>query len=152
MDMFSAMEIHSYFDYLGVRLNAERARDKAIVLNWVINGMPADKPVNYTTNLSNSALTYREDKHAENPDATLTLERSLLNAINGGAGAGTAYTSQTLEVKYLRPITRDTGSVRADSVVIHRGRKTATAEAKLTSVETGKLLATGTSTCLLFEL
>jgi acyl-coenzyme A thioesterase PaaI-like protein len=36
--------------------------------------------------------------------------------------------------------------------VIHRGRKTATAEAKLTSVETGKLLATGTSTCLIFEL
>src|SRR4051812_49411724 len=65
---------------------------------------------------------------------------------------GTAYTSQTLEVKYLRPILSDTGAVRADSVVIHRGQKTATAEAKLTSVETGKLLATGTSTLLLFEL
>ena len=36
--------------------------------------------------------------------------------------------------------------------MIHRGRKTATSEAKLTSVETGKLLATGTSTCLIFEL
>jgi acyl-coenzyme A thioesterase PaaI-like protein len=66
--------------------------------------------------------------------------------------AGVGYTSQTLEVKYLRPITRDTGVVRAGSVVIHKGRKTATAEAKLTSVETGKLLATGTGTCLLFGL
>ena len=66
--------------------------------------------------------------------------------------AGVGYTSQTLEVKYLRPITRDTGAVRAEAVVIHKGRKTATAEAKLTAVDTGKLLATGTSTCLIFEL
>jgi acyl-coenzyme A thioesterase PaaI-like protein len=39
--------------------------------------------------------------------------------------------------------------VRAEAHVIHRGRKNAVAEAKLTSVETGKLLATGTSTCLI---
>ena len=55
------------------------------------------------------------------------------------------------QVKYLRPITRDTGPVRAEAKVIHRGRKNAVAEAKLTSVETGKLLATGTSTCLILE-
>ncbi len=65
---------------------------------------------------------------------------------------GVGYTSQTLEVKYLRPITRDTGAVRAEAVVIHKGRKTATAEAKLTSVENGKLLGTGTNTCLMFDL
>ncbi len=84
--------------------------------------------------------------------ASTILDSALGCSVHTTLSAGTAYTSQTLEVKYLRPITRDTGSVRADSVVIHRGRKTATAEAKLTSVETGKLLATGTSTCLLFEL
>ena len=32
-----------------------------------------------------------------------------------------------------------------------RGRKTATSEARLTSAATGKLLATGTSTCLILE-
>jgi acyl-coenzyme A thioesterase PaaI-like protein len=34
-------------------------------------------------------------------------------------------------------------------VVIHRGRKNAVAEAKLTEAGSGKLLATGTSTCLI---
>jgi uncharacterized protein (TIGR00369 family) len=84
--------------------------------------------------------------------ASTILDAVLGCSVHTMLPAGVGYTSQTLEVKYLRPITRDTGVVRAGSVVIHKGRKTATAEAKLTSVETGKLLATGTGTCLLFEL
>ena len=84
--------------------------------------------------------------------ASTILDSALGCSVHTICPLGVAYTSQTLEVKYLRPILRDTGAVRAESVVIHNGRKTATAEAKLTSVETGKLLATGTSTCLLFEL
>jgi uncharacterized protein (TIGR00369 family) len=83
--------------------------------------------------------------------ASTILDSALGCSVHTLLPAGVGYTSQTLEVKYLRPITRDTGAVRADSVVIHRGRKTATAEAKLTSVETGKLLATGTSTCLILD-
>ena len=84
--------------------------------------------------------------------ASTILDSALGCSVHTTCAAGVGYTSQTLEVKYLRPILWDTGAVRAESVVIHRGRKTATAEAKLTSVETGKLLATGTSTCLLFDL
>jgi uncharacterized protein (TIGR00369 family) len=84
--------------------------------------------------------------------ASTILDSALGCSVHTTCAKGEAYTSQTLEVKYLRPILRDTGAVRAESVVIHRGRKTATAEAKLTSVETGKLLATGTSTCLVFEI
>jgi uncharacterized protein (TIGR00369 family) len=81
--------------------------------------------------------------------ASTILDSALGCSVHTLLPPGVGYTSQTLEVKYLRPITRDTGAVRAESVVIHKGRKTATAEAKLTSVETGKLLATGTSTCLI---
>jgi uncharacterized protein (TIGR00369 family) len=84
--------------------------------------------------------------------ASTILDSALGCSVHTTLSARVGYTSQTLEVKYLRPITRDTGAVRAEATVIHKGRKTATAEAKLTSVETGKLLATGTSTCLLFEL
>lgn len=84
--------------------------------------------------------------------ASTILDSALGCSVHTTCPAGVGYTSQTLEVKYLRPITRDTGAVRADSVVVYKGRKTATAEAKLTSVETGKLLATGSSTCLLFDL
>jgi uncharacterized protein (TIGR00369 family) len=83
--------------------------------------------------------------------ASTLLDSALGCAVHTTLPAGVGYTSQTLEVKYLRPITRDTGAVRAEAEVVHRGRRTATSEARLTSVATGKLLATGTSTCLVLE-
>ena len=81
--------------------------------------------------------------------ASTILDSALGCAVHTTLEAGSAYTSQTLEVKYLRPITRDTGLVRAEADVVHRGRRSATSEARLTAVESGKLLATGTSTCLI---
>lgn len=80
--------------------------------------------------------------------AATILDSALGCAVHTTLPAGVGYTSQTLEVKYLRPITRDTGRVRCEAQVVHRGRKSATSEAKLTAAATGKLLATGTSTCL----
>jgi uncharacterized protein (TIGR00369 family) len=81
--------------------------------------------------------------------ASTILDSALGCSVHTTLPEGVGYTSQTLEVKYLRPITRDTGRVRSEAVVVHRGRKNAVAEAKLTDAETGKLLATGTSTCLI---
>jgi len=83
--------------------------------------------------------------------ASTILDSALGCAVHTTLPAEVGYTSQTLEVKYLRPITRDTGDVRAEAEVVYRGRKTATSEARLVSVATGKLLATGTSTCLILE-
>src|SRR5690348_1989287 len=81
--------------------------------------------------------------------AATILDSALGCAVHTTCAAGVGYTSQTLEVKYLRPITRDTGQVRCEAEVIHRGRKTATSEARLLAADSGKLLATGTSTCLI---
>ena len=83
--------------------------------------------------------------------ASTILDSALGCAVHTTLPAGVRYTSQSLEVKYLRPITRDTGAVLAEAHVVHRGRTTATSEARLTSEATGKLLATGTSTCLIIE-
>jgi uncharacterized protein (TIGR00369 family) len=83
--------------------------------------------------------------------ASTLLDSVLGSAVHTTCPAGSGYTSQTLEVKYLRPITRDTGAVRAEAHVVHRGRKNATSEARLIAKDTGKLLATGTSTCLILE-
>ncbi|HEY3193138.1 MAG TPA: PaaI family thioesterase [Solirubrobacterales bacterium] len=83
--------------------------------------------------------------------ASTILDSALGCSVHTTLPAGVGYTSQTLEVKYLRPITREVGAVRSEAEVIHRGRKTATSEARLTSVESGKLLATATSTCLILE-
>jgi uncharacterized protein (TIGR00369 family) len=84
--------------------------------------------------------------------AATILDSALGCAVHTTCPVGTGYTSQTLEVKYLRPITRETGVVRCEAEVVHRGRQTATSEARLTAAGTGKLLATGTSTCLIFGI
>lgn len=60
---------------------------------------------------------------------------------------GSAYTTITLEVKYLRPVALDAGAVRAEGRVIHAGRRQITAEGAVTDAA-GRVLATATSTCL----
>jgi uncharacterized protein (TIGR00369 family) len=80
--------------------------------------------------------------------AATMLDSVLGCAVHTTLPAGVAYTSLGLEVKYLRPITRDTGRVLCEASVIYRGRRQATAEAVVTAADSGKVLASGTSTCM----
>ncbi|MFC4822622.1 PaaI family thioesterase [Dokdonella ginsengisoli] len=61
-----------------------------------------------------------------------------------------AYTTLELKVAYHKPITRDTGRLRAEGRVLSFGRRAAFAEAALRDGE-GKLYASATSTLLVFE-
>ena len=72
-------------------------------------------------------------------------------AVHSVLPAGVGYTSLDLNVKFLRGMTTGTGRVTCEGRVVQRGRRTALAEASLTDSQ-GRLLATATSTCLLFEL
>jgi uncharacterized protein (TIGR00369 family) len=81
--------------------------------------------------------------------AATILDSVLGCAVHTTLPVGVGYTSLGLEVKYLRPITRDTGRVRCEGSVTYRGRRQATAEARLTAEDSGKLLATGTSTLMI---
>ncbi|MGH2924117.1 MAG: PaaI family thioesterase [Solirubrobacterales bacterium] len=81
--------------------------------------------------------------------ASTVLDSAMGCAVHTTLPAGVAYTTLSLEVKFVRPIGRDTGVVRAEADVVHRGRTQATAEARLTAADSGKLLATATSTCLI---
>jgi uncharacterized protein (TIGR00369 family) len=81
---------------------------------------------------------------------------TLLDSAVGCAGqttlpAGVGYTTLSLETKFVRPITRETGRVRAEAEIVHRGRRQATAEARLIAAETGNLVAHAFSTCLILE-
>jgi uncharacterized protein (TIGR00369 family) len=69
-------------------------------------------------------------------------------AVHSLLPAGTGYTSQDLSVRFLGAVRVDTGLVRCTGTVRHLGRRTALAEASLTT-ESGKLLATATSGCLI---
>jgi uncharacterized protein (TIGR00369 family) len=83
--------------------------------------------------------------------AATLLDSALGCAVHSTLEAGEAYTTLTLETKFVRAVTRDTGRVRAIAEVVHRGRRQATAEARLTAIESGKLLAHATATCMVIR-
>ncbi len=83
--------------------------------------------------------------------AATLLDSALGCAVHTTLPAGVGYTSLGLEAKFVRPITRDTGRVLCEANVLYRGRKQATSEATLTAAESGKLIAHGIATCMIFD-
>lgn len=65
--------------------------------------------------------------------------------------AGVGYTTVEIKVNYVRAMTDKTGEVRAEGKVINAGSRIATSEGRLVD-SAGKLLAHGTTTCLLFPI
>jgi linear primary-alkylsulfatase len=76
-DVLRAMDLDHVFDLLGVRLNAEKAEGRHLVINWVFP--EPDKP--YVLNLENCALTYLVDRRSARADATVTLDRATLDRL-----------------------------------------------------------------------
>lgn len=64
---------------------------------------------------------------------------------------GVGYTSIDIGVNYLRPVTRESGVLRATGQVTKRGRRVVFATAEIVD-GTGKLVATATSNCLVIDL
>jgi uncharacterized protein (TIGR00369 family) len=83
--------------------------------------------------------------------AMTLLDSAMGCAVHTTLGAGEAYTSLETSVNFVRPITSETGPVRCEGKILHRGGRIATAEGRLTAQKTGKLLAHGTTTCLLMR-
>lgn len=83
--------------------------------------------------------------------ASTLLDSAMGCAVHTTLDPGQAYTSLGLEVKFLRPITRDVPRVLARGEVIHRGRRQATAEARITDPEGERIYATGTTTCMILD-
>jgi uncharacterized protein (TIGR00369 family) len=80
--------------------------------------------------------------------ATL-LDSALACAIFATMAKGDAWTTLELKINYVRPLTKDTGLVRAEGRIIHRGRTVATSEGDLKD-RGGKLYAHATTTCMIF--
>jgi uncharacterized protein (TIGR00369 family) len=80
--------------------------------------------------------------------ASTLLDSAMGCAVHTTLPAGSGYTTQTIEVKLVRPITHDSGVLRCEAEVLHRGRRQATVAARLLSAD-GRLLAHGTSTCMI---
>ena len=83
---------------------------------------------------------------------TATLLDSVMGcAVHATLPQGRGYTTLEIKVNYLRAITDATGEVTAEGWVVHAGRQAAMAEARLTDAA-GKLYATASTTCLVFDL
>lgn len=95
--------------------------------------------------------------HAYNPIGTVhggyaatLLDSACGCAVHSRLSATQGYTTLDLTVSYHRPITRDTGPLRAEGSVRTVGRRAAFSEARLIDAE-GKLYASATSTLLVFD-
>ena len=70
-------------------------------------------------------------------------------SVHSTLAPGESYTSLDLTVKFLRPVTADSGRLRCEGSVVSRGRRTALAQAQLFDASR-RLVAHATSTCMIF--
>jgi uncharacterized protein (TIGR00369 family) len=75
------------------------------------------------------------------------LDSALSCAVHTTLPARAMYTTVELKVNFVRPVTVETGLLRAEGSVIHAGSRLATAEARLTDAA-GKLYAHAVGTCV----
>jgi uncharacterized protein (TIGR00369 family) len=80
--------------------------------------------------------------------AAAILDTALALSTLSALDAEQALTTVDIRINYLRPLTVDTGEVRAEGKVLQVGRRLAYAEARLTDRE-GKLICHGTGSCLI---
>jgi len=82
--------------------------------------------------------------------AATLLDSCMGLAVHSTLDKGFGQTTLEFKISLVRPVTPETGLVRAEGRVVSRGRRIGTAEGRLTDAE-GRLLAHGTTTCLIFE-
>ena len=71
-------------------------------------------------------------------------------AIQSTLEKGVVQTTVEFKITLIRPITPETGLITAEGVVLSRGRRIGTAEGRIAD-RNGRLLAHGTTTCLMFD-
>src|SRR5262245_37173006 len=80
--------------------------------------------------------------------ALTMLDSAMSCAVQTMLPEGKGYTTLELKVNLVRAITAKTGLIRATGKVLHVGKQTGTAEGRLEDSQ-GKLLAHGTTTCII---
>jgi molybdate transport repressor ModE-like protein len=81
--------------------------------------------------------------------AATLLDSALGCAIFSTLAKGETWTTLELKLNFVRALSGDTGPVRAEGRVIHRGRTVATSEGDVKD-RAGKLYAHATTTCMIF--
>ncbi|MGH8353105.1 MAG: alkyl/aryl-sulfatase, partial [Pseudomonas sp.] len=76
-DIIRSMTPAMFFDYLGVRLNADRAQGHDMTMNWRFNDLGED----FALTLRNGVLTYRAGRLHERADVEVSLSKATLDRI-----------------------------------------------------------------------
>ncbi|MDJ0942903.1 MAG: PaaI family thioesterase [Kiloniellales bacterium] len=83
--------------------------------------------------------------------AATLLDSCMGCAVQSTLPRGSGYTTVEFKINLLRGMTDKTGLVEAEGTIVQSGRRVGVAEGRLTDGE-GRLLAFGTTTCLIFPL
>src|ERR1700738_3560720 len=82
--------------------------------------------------------------------AATLLDSCMGLAVQSTLEKGFGQTTLEFKISLVRPITPETGEIKAEGIVLSRGRRVGTAEGRVTDGK-GRLLAHGTTTCLIFQ-
>ncbi len=82
--------------------------------------------------------------------AATLLDSCMGLAIWSTLEKGIAQTTLEFKISLIRPITPATGLIKAEGIVLNRGRRIGIADGRITD-QNGRLLAHGTTTCLIFD-
>jgi uncharacterized protein (TIGR00369 family) len=83
--------------------------------------------------------------------AATLLDSVMGCCIHTTLNAGVGYTTLEIKINYVRAMSEKTGKVQAEGKIINVGSRIATSEGRLVD-SSGKLLAHGTTTCLIFPI
>ena len=97
-----------------------------------------ERLVNATGALSSGALT-------------TALETTMSCAIEATLPAGWRCSTKDIHVRFLRPVLCETSALTCEATIVHRGRRMATAEARVTDAD-GRLYAQATVGSLLWSI
>lgn len=82
--------------------------------------------------------------------AATMLDSCMGLAIQSTLDKGAGSTTLEFKISFVRPITPETGPIRAEGTVLNRGRRIGIADGRVTDSK-GRLLVHGTTTCLIFD-
>jgi uncharacterized protein (TIGR00369 family) len=83
--------------------------------------------------------------------AATILDSCMGCAVHTTLEAGVGYTTTDLHIRYIRAMSDTTGRVLAEGRVIHRGKRTATAEGRLFVESDERLLAHASTGCVILR-
>ena len=105
-----------------------------------------------------AVFTGRPGRRHYNPSGTVhggyaatLLDSAMGCAVHTLVPQGQGFTTLEIKVNYVRPMFEGVGEVRCEAAVINMGKTVATADGKLLDGK-GRLIAHGTTTCMIFEL